>query len=163
MDRNGISVPAVLAADESSDNPLEWPYLVTAELPGVAAAMFVEIASAGGFRAALEAMGSLLRRMHAITFRYSGCLLDPEGPSRPPSPDNWQHTTHTVEARRRGTLEWLERLRGRLSPELVAELQPRYRTAGARVAHEYEPPRFTRGDCHANRFFVDRVGTRSRA
>lgn len=69
MDRNGIPVPAVLAADESSDNPLEWPYLVTAELPGVAAGTFVETAWAGGFRAALEAMSSLLPGMHAITCR----------------------------------------------------------------------------------------------
>jgi aminoglycoside phosphotransferase (APT) family kinase protein len=39
---------------------------------------------------------------------------------------------------------------------LVAELEPHYRTAGASVAHENEPPRFMRGDCHASRFFVDR-------
>jgi aminoglycoside phosphotransferase (APT) family kinase protein len=155
LDRNGIPIPAVLAADESSDNPLGWPYLVTAELPGMAAGTFLETASAGGFRAVLEAIGSLLRRMHSITFRHPGYILDPEGPSRPPSPEEWQHTIHTVEARQRGTLEWLERLRGRLSPELVAELEPPYTTMGASVAHEYEPPRFTHGDCHASHFFVD--------
>lgn len=39
---------------------------------------------------------------------------------------------------------------------LVAELEQHYRTAGASVADENEPPRLMRGDCHASRFFLDR-------
>lgn len=154
--RHGLATPEVVIADESAENALGWPHVVTRELPGSPAGWLVEGSGLVRTGAVLEALGDYLRRMHGITFRDAGYVMMPNGPDKPLDVTVWHHACHSPDQWQRWALQGLE-TRG-LSEELRREVERRCSTMADQIRPEYEPPRFTQGDSHASHYFVDLRG-----
>ncbi len=149
-----LPTPPVVLARADLDNPLGRPFLLLGELAGASLVPLLRQGEAPEFSALLEATGAYLRRMHAITFRFPGYLMEPDGPQAPPHPVTWQHPIWTAERAQREALSLLDADRPRLSGALSARLESLFATLGDTLAPAYRPPRFVHGDCHAEQFFL---------
>jgi aminoglycoside phosphotransferase len=151
--RHGLATPDVVVAAKSCENPLGRPFVVTRELRGRSLTGLLKIADAQTFRQLLETAGAYLRRVHDITFRFPG-YISCSGPDGPLQDDEWQHPCWTARQTQRSAFEMLESDRSRLSPDTARRLEELFSTMDAALAVEFEPPRFTHGDCHAGQFFL---------
>jgi aminoglycoside phosphotransferase (APT) family kinase protein len=153
-----LPTPPVVMARVDGDNPLGRPFLLLGELAGASLVPLLRQSEATEFAALLEATGDYLRWMHAITFRFPGYLMEPDGPQASPQPDAWQHPIWTAERAQREALTLLDADRPRLSRALSARLESLFATLADALAPAYRPPRFVHGDCHAEQFFLARCG-----
>lgn len=154
--RHGLAIPEVIAADESTDNALGWPYVVSRGLTGLPAGPLVEAAGLVRAGAVLEALGDYLRRMHAISFRDAGYVMTADGPDQPLDAREWDHACHSADGWQRSALRGLES-RG-LSEDVRSEVERRCSVMAEQIRWEFEPPRFTQGDSRASHYFVDLRG-----
>jgi aminoglycoside phosphotransferase (APT) family kinase protein len=151
--RHGLATPEVVLVDESADNPLRWPHLVTRELAGAPAGALAEQSGLVRAGALLEALGGYVRRMHDIAFRNPGYVMTPDGPEQPLEPHDWHHACHTADEWQRWALRGLET--AGLPTALRREIEARLSQMADGIRSEYEPPRFTQGDSHASHYLVD--------
>lgn len=151
---HGIPAPRVRLADETCDNPIRRPFLLMETLPGRPATKALQAASSrDGFEAVLRAVGRYMARMHAITFRFPGYLMTEDGPTAAPDPDAWQHFIFTIYTFRKDAFKTWETDR-EIAGGLLERVKQLYAHTEDSLRSEYEPPRFTHGDCHAHQFFV---------
>lgn len=85
----GLPSAEVVDYDTGRDNPLDWPYLITAELAGASMIEVLPTLDRGAAAEALEAVGHHLAGMHSLTYEHPGPLVD--GPPGPPDLDEWLH------------------------------------------------------------------------
>jgi len=152
----GLGSPEVLAADETIDNPLEQPHLITRRLPG--RPLFDSLGTRdqpGPHDATIvREVGRFVGRMHAQRFPHTG-PLSPGYLEKPVAADDY----HFVSWSRQGMEAWwqgtraddadhLESATAAARETFVAEHLPRAVAAMA-------DPRFVHGDCHAHQFFCD--------
>jgi aminoglycoside phosphotransferase len=155
--RHGLPTVEVTLARPDCDNPLERPFLVTRGLPGLSLNQLLAQADHHEFQRLLECVGYHLRRMHEITFVYPG-YITVDGPTAPPSSNEWQHPVWSAAVCQRDSLARLERERTRLSPALANQLETRFSTLAEQLAPAYSPLRFVQANMHSHQFFLEREG-----
>lgn len=149
---HGLATPEVVAAETGTANALGRPFLLTRELTGqTLTALLQQGREPSG---PLHAVGNYLRRMHAVTFAFSGYVSSERGPILPRRPGSWQHRCWTAESRRKHARDTLEAEAARLTEDVRARLNRAIATMPEQLRSSYEPPRFVHGDCHANSFFL---------
>lgn len=151
---HGLAVPQVMAADTTKTNIVETPFILTRELPGKALVDLLMLAEDGDFDAMLQAVGGYLRQMHNITFATVGYLDSADGPSKTDA-DGWQHRCWSANQRQKDALEYLNEIRPALPISLTERLESQFLTMADTLKQDYQPPRFTHGDCHAHQFFLE--------
>ena len=147
----GLPTPEVVAIDESADNAIGSPYIVTAELRGEPLTEILAKTSQGDAYEVLRAVGAYLRRMHSISFERPG-ILTPEGPAM----GDWQHRFWSYHGFRTFAEEEQADAREELPDHIFRDL--------LRYIDEWQPglkgvfdhPKFVHGDCHAHQFYVFR-------
>lgn len=152
LEANGLATPTVIAAEQSADNPLGWPYLLTERLPGASLLDVVDVGDQASSDAIMEAVGAHLAQMHAIEFDHPGYVMD--GAPGPLEPDAWQHPIWTFE---RFLLESMRTWStdAQTVPGSVMDTVMRlFADNVTAVRRSFSPARFTHGDCHANQFFL---------
>jgi aminoglycoside phosphotransferase len=110
----------------------------------------------------VRALGSYMRRLHAIEFESPGILCPEQvrlaGPTGPvPHVERWSaHPLHSAESFQRDALSQLEAQvqRGLLLAESVGPLEDLFGRAGELLAPSYTRPRLVVGNCHAWHFHV---------
>lgn len=148
----GLAVPKVLLADETIDNPLQRPFLITVRLEGEPLTVLVQQADAAERAALLNAVGSYLAQMHRIRFEFPGYITSK--PLAPLQTDEWQHPIWTFEAFQRDALATWQHDREQVSDKLMDQVERFSRSYMADLEKEYMSPRFVHGDCHASQFFL---------
>jgi Ser/Thr protein kinase RdoA (MazF antagonist) len=151
---HGIPGPEVALACRDMSNPLGRPFILLRELAGTSLVPLLHQSEGREFQNLLEAAGGFLRRVHDITFRFPGYLMDVEGPAAPPDDLAWQHPIWTARQAQKSALAELAADRHRLSPALVGRLEHTFSTPAEDLAPAYQPPRFVHGDCHVGQFFL---------
>jgi aminoglycoside phosphotransferase (APT) family kinase protein len=154
---HGLNVPEVMAADTTITNQVGRPFIITRELAGKPLVDGLMLAEDGEFDALLRAVGGYLRQMHNITFENVGYLDTADGPSTPPDADGWQHRCWSADQRQKNALVHLETIRPLIEASLASRLENHLLTMADRLKMDYQPPRFTHGDCHAHQFFLELV------
>ena len=154
---HGLAVPEVVVADETADNPLGRPLLVTRGLAGSPfPEALAQTADAAGRDALVRAVGAYQARMHAIVMAAPG-YFGRRGPF-PAEEGGWEHSNQSARACYRA-LEGLWRAdeQAGVPAELVAAARAYAGRVRPRVEAAFVPPRFTQGNCHAAQFFVART------
>lgn len=154
---HGLAVPEVMSADTTRANLVERPFILTRELAGKPLVDLLMLADDAEFDALLRAVGDYLRHMHTITFETVGYLDTADGPSVSPDPDSWLHRCWSPVQRQKNALAYLETIRLGLEESLASRLESHFLTMADRLKEDYQPPRFTHGDCHAHQFFLESV------
>ena len=151
---HGLAVPEVVAADETADNPLGRPLLVTRGLAGSPFPdALARTADAVERHALVRAVGAYQARMHAIVMAAPGYFG-----RRGPFPGDWEHSFQSARAFYRGIEGvWRADAEAGVSPELISAARGYAARMRSRVAAAFVPPRFTQGNCHAGQFFVART------
>lgn len=146
----GHCLPAVhvVAAEPALPNPLAWPYILTADLPGTPLRDLLQ-ARHPAWRGAVEAFGNYLAATHSIRFACPGYLVSAEGPA-PDRASVGEEVHHRADVVLPHALRDLERARPHLPRELQAEVEHRLRELPEVVAGEYVDPRFVHGNPHLN-------------
>jgi Ser/Thr protein kinase RdoA (MazF antagonist) len=158
MSKHSLAVPEVVYWSDSTNNPLERPFVMTRALPGKSLTQRLRDADALKFAALLKSVGAYLARMHQITFHYPGYLETTEGPSNPPSPAAWQHRCWSARQRQQDTLAQIASEVALLPPSLVEHIRQLVSGMAKQMELAYQPPQFTHGDCHAHQFFLSPEG-----
>lgn len=146
---HGLPAPTVLLAAQDCLNPLERPFVVTSELPGVP---LTDAVTGDQYAEVLQALGVYLRNMHAITFDKPGYIMA-HGPQSG-APGGWQHSIWRIDAWQRNVLAGLEYEAAELPTDIYRQLRTEFEQAESVLGSAYLPPRFTHGDCWARQFFV---------
>ncbi|MBO0811386.1 MAG: aminoglycoside phosphotransferase family protein [Microlunatus sp.] len=150
---HGLATPALVYDQLSSDNPLGWPYLIVSELDGTSLTELLDDADQHEADDALHKIGTYLARMHAITFRYPGYLVD-GAPKAPPRPDGWQHGIWRYQRMLGQAIQtWAEDAK-LIGPAVMDEIMTLLADKIDDLRRSFHPPRFTHGDCHAGQFFL---------
>ncbi len=154
-----IAVPEVAYVCATRDNPISRPFVLTRQLDGrPLTGWLAELRLEERF-ALIAAIGDYLRRMHAITFEFSGYLSRLAGPAAPPEPTGWQHRCWSAGARAAQAEQLLQTDKALLTPATYAAARRVCADMAGRLEGAYRPPRFTHGDCHAHQFFIVRRET----
>lgn len=101
----------------------------------------------------LHTLGTYLRQMHAIIFRYPGYLMR-NVPTEAPDENAWQHSIWTATRCQKDALAWVQAMRPTLSDTMAQRLEQRLATMAQELAPDYIPLRFVHGDCHLEQFFL---------
>jgi Ser/Thr protein kinase RdoA (MazF antagonist) len=149
----GLSVPAVVLADVTTDNALQRPFLITQALQGESLTALLRQAQADEFNQLLQVTGRYISTMHSIQFDYPGYITS-AGLSKAPDPDAWQHPVWTFGAFEREAKQSFQMDRQTLPTSLLDEVEVFYNQHAADLAQSYAQPRFVHGDCHAEQFFL---------
>lgn len=150
-----IPAPDVVLAETDANNPFGRPFLLTRALAGTSLTPLLRQQASDQFARLLDAAGSYLRRVHDITFRFPGYLMDPTGPDAPPDERAWQHPIWTARRAQEDALTLLDVDRPRLSPATAERVEVAYADLSATLEPIYRSPRFTHGDCHVGQFYLD--------
>jgi len=145
----------VVLAQTDSDNPFGRAFLLTRALDGTSLTALLHQHRDKEFAALLRMAGAHLRRVHEITFRFPGYLMDRAGPASPPDDGSWQHPIWTAHSAQEHALALLEADRPRLSPMIATQVEEAFSTLAATLAPMYQSPRFVHGDCHVQQFFLN--------
>ena len=154
--KHGLAVPRIVREEMTCDNPLGRPFILTEALKGRPLTDLLEGAGPRDFARMLRVVGEYLARMHAIEFRFPGYLAQGEGPSAPPDPNAWRHTIWVYEAFEQCALRQWESDASAVPAETIARAREFLARCAAAMRAEFEPPRFTHGDCHAHQFYLER-------
>ncbi len=152
---HGLTVPEVVAADQTADNPLRRPLLLMRGLGGSPFPDALAQLTGADRHALVQAVGAYQARMHAIVMAAPGYFG--RGGPFPAQEGGWEHSNQSAQAYYRA----LERLwradeEAGVPPELVAEARAYAERVRPRVEAAFVPPRFTQANCHAAQFFVAR-------
>lgn len=148
----GLATPTVVAAEQSADNALGWPYLLTERLAGASFVDVVDPVDQTSSDRVMEAVGAHLAQIHAITFEHPGYVLD--GPPHRPMADAWQHPIWTFERFLLQSMRTWSTDAQTVRPSVMDAVMCLFAEHLPAVRSCFSPPRFTHGDCHANQFFV---------
>jgi aminoglycoside phosphotransferase len=157
----GLSLPYVAWAD-TSRSVVSRSVFVCGELPGVPVTEAVKEHPAEGAEI-MGALGRYLRRLHEIEFTTPGILCREHAQVAPsagvvPHVESWDgHSMHHPEHFQREALAELARKEHLLPSPLAADLRARLETSAEVLRPDYQPPRFTVGNCHAYHFHVMRA------
>ena len=149
-----ISAPDVVLAETDNSNPFGRPFLLTRALAGTSLTPLLRQHTGDQFARLLEAAGSYLRRVHEITFRFPGYLMELAGPDTPPDPNAWEHPIWTARQAQADALALLDADRPRLSRATARRVEAVFADLSATLEPIYRPPRFTHGDCHVGQFYL---------
>jgi len=155
---HNIATPDVLITSQDANNPLGLPFVLTRRVQGEPLDILLRYASQSEIHAQLLAVGSYMRQMHSITFRYPGYLIGDNGPTGPLAEDEWQHGIWTAQQCQQDLFTWIQSIRPTISEETAQRLEQRLATAAQELALEYEPLRFVHGDCHLEQIFLQQEG-----
>ena len=157
--RHGLAVPEVVLADETANNPLGRPFMMTRQLGGSPFPdALAKLTDAAERDALARTVGAYQARMHAIVLAAPG-YFGRRGPF--PSEDGgWEHSNQSAQACYRA-LEGLWRAdeQSSLDAELLDAARAYAQRVRPRVEAEFTPPRFTQANCHAGQFFVLRTSS----
>lgn len=151
----GLGAPRVLAADESTDNPLGQPHLVTSGLPGGPLFECLGTRDQPGPHDAhvLRHLGRFLGTLHSHRFPHTGPLL--RGGPPPLQPGDY----HFLSWSRQGMEAWWHDTReadaAKLDAPTRAACDAFVRAQIPRATEDMADPPFVHGDCHAHQFFCD--------
>jgi hypothetical protein len=109
----------------------------------------------------LRTTGAFLQQMHEISFRFPGYMLGTH-PDRPLDDSRWQHPIWSARQRQRTALAQLQQEQSKLSPQTTRQLSKLFSRIEEVLAADYQPPRFTHGDCHAHQFYLYQNEVRTR-
>jgi Ser/Thr protein kinase RdoA (MazF antagonist) len=152
---HGLSVPAVVHADQTLSNPLRRPFLLTRSLAGLPLTDHLKTVDPVEAKAMLRCVGAYLGQMHAIAFPFPG-YLSSQGPAAEPSPGEWQHPIWTFQAFRKAALAVWEHDCASVPQSIVDWTLDLFADHEQALANAYRPPHFVHGDCHAHQFFLVR-------
>jgi aminoglycoside phosphotransferase len=159
---HGLATPEVVLAVTTRNNSLGRPFLLTRKLQGKSLVELLKhyLADESQWDELLRTTGAYLQQMHRISFRFPGYILDTQ-PDRPLDESRWQHPIWSARQRQRTALAQLQREQSQLSQQTTQQLYRLFSTLEEVLATEYQPPRFTHGDCHAHQFYLyhNEVGT----
>jgi aminoglycoside phosphotransferase (APT) family kinase protein len=152
----GLGTPRILAADESIDNPLGQPHLITSCLTGRPLFDCVGTRDQPGDHDAtvLRQLGCFLGTLHSQRYAHTGPLL-PGYLQAPLKPDDY----HFYSWSRQGMETWWRDTRAADATLLeAATLAARDAFVAAQIPRavaDMADPRLVHGDCHAHQFFCD--------
>ncbi|GHO89394.1 phosphotransferase family protein [Dictyobacter formicarum] len=152
---HGLATPDVLLAWNTRKNPLGLPFLLTRKLPGRSLVEMLKHYQDDKLQwdELLSTTGEYLQQMHRITFRFPGYIVDNK-PDGPLDDTKWQHPIWSARQRQMTALAQLQQEQSKLSQQTTKQLQILFSTLKEVLEAEYQPPRFTHGDCHAHQFYL---------
>jgi len=110
----------------------------------------------------LRSFGRYMRTLHSIEFSNPG-LVEPAHVYFAPSAGTIPHvptwhggSLHTAEVFQREAMELLEQKAALLPGDVVPRLSDIFQSLGDIISADYEPPRFTVGNCHAWHFHMEK-------
>ncbi len=155
LEAHGLATPRVRLADETCDNPLKRPFLLLEMLPGQPLTEALQTAtSRDDFEAILRSVGRYMAQMHGISFRFPGYLQHIAGPATSPNPDGWQHPIWSADVFKKLAFDTWEADSQIAHGGLVERAKHLLAVEEEALRDEYQPPKFTHGDCHAHQFFL---------
>jgi len=154
LTQHQLGAPEVVYVATDGNNPIARPFLITRQVPGTPLTTLLLSTTDGQQHVLLATVGAYMRRMHSITFPFTGYLTTVNGPTTPPNPNGWQHRCWTARARQNSALAYLEQERSHLSAATYTNAYARCSHMSDQLGAAYQIPRFTHGDCHAHQFFL---------
>ncbi len=150
-----LATPDVLLAFHSRKNSLERPFLLTRKLQGESLVDLLKRYQHDQLQwnDLLKTTGEYLQQMHSIVFQFPGYIVE-DKPDGPLDDTQWQHSIWSARQRQITALSQLQQEQHKLSKHTANQLRARFSTLEEVLATEYEPPRFTHGDCHAHQFHL---------
>jgi aminoglycoside phosphotransferase len=155
LDSHGLATPEVVLAVTTRNNLVGRPFLLTRKLRGNSLVELLKHAQGNEWQwdELLRTTGTYLQQMHHISFRFPGYILGTH-PDRPLDDSRWQHPIWSARQRQRTALAQLQQEQSKLSPQTNQQLYRLFSRIEAILAADYQPPRFTHGDCHAHQFYL---------
>ncbi|GCE15379.1 phosphotransferase family protein [Tengunoibacter tsumagoiensis] len=152
---HGLPTPDVVLALHTRKNPLGRPFLLTRKLQGRSLIELLKHYQNDALQwdELLRITGEYLQKMHSITFRFPGYIVDNK-PDGPLDDTQWQHPIWSARQRQINALAQLQQEQSKLSQQTIQRLQTLFSTLKEALEAEYQPPRFTHGDCHAHQFYL---------
>jgi aminoglycoside phosphotransferase (APT) family kinase protein len=151
----GLPTPIVQTASSTRDNPLGWPYLLTAELAGTSLVDLLPMLSRPEADDALRQVGRHLAGMHALRYEHPGYLVD--GPPVQAPTYGFQHPSWRFESFLTAAMRTWANDSTEVTPTVMDRLAHLVADSVDDARRSFDPPRFIHGDCHANGFFLDRA------
>lgn len=154
IEKIGLATPRVVAIDNTTDNVIGIPFIITEELLGESLTELLTRLSRADAYSAIRCVGAYLKKMHSISFGHSGYLP----PQEPVISSQWHHRIWSYH----GFQSWADREQETAKKELshgsfsdvlryINEWQHKLRKV-------YKHPRFVHGDCRANQFYLFQRG-----
>lgn len=153
LKKHGLLTPRVVAAVDTIENPITYPYLLTQKLEGEPILDALHRVDRKDFNTILFKVGEYVRSMHDITFDSLGYgAIDGSSESIKHS-KSWD-----LQQRKQEALDMLEADRDVISDELYYGLREKFTLMDTDLLPDYEQKAFVHGNLDISKFYIKRHG-----
>lgn len=157
LQKNELATAELIQADETQENPLNWPFIITKAIEGAAIPDVLTRVFEHDFEQIMFVLGDYLRRTHAVLFNHAGYISDLAGPSHAPNENAWQHPIWTFSAFQKSAYGVWQDDAASCKNELLSSVRSYATSHETLLKLSYQQPRLIHGDAHPAQFFIKQV------
>lgn len=149
----GLKTPRIVASTTDSENPIQYPYILTQRLEGENLFDALKRVERKEFNLILLQVGEYVRKMHDITFFQNGYgIIDGDKESL------FTGRSWDINERKREALAMLEAEKGNISKNIYLGLREKFTLMDSDLSREYNKHAFVHGNLDLDKMFVRKHG-----